>query len=126
MREGGIYNEFVFAGIYLSGTSCCAENAYSKFDGDDPAPIVKIDKKLFMLELWHGPTMAFKDMALTVLPHLLNLSKKKLGVKEKTLILVATSGDTGKAALEGFKDVEGVKICVFYRLKAFPICRTCR
>jgi threonine synthase len=67
-----------------------------------------------MLELWHGPTMAFKDMALTVLPHLLNLSKKKLGVKEKTLILVATSGDTGKAALEGFKDVEGVKICVFY------------
>lgn len=90
-----------------------AKKAYSKFDGD-PAPLVKIDKRLFMLELWHGPTLAFKDMALTMLPHLLTLCKKKLNIKSKTVILVATSGDTGKAALEGFKDVEGTKICVFY------------
>lgn len=91
----------------------CAKNAYARFDGD-PAPVVKIDKRLFALELWHGPTLAFKDMALTILPQLLVLAKKKLNIKSKTLILVATSGDTGKAALEGFKDVEGTKICVFY------------
>ncbi|MDD4003322.1 MAG: threonine synthase [Clostridia bacterium] len=91
----------------------CAKKAYLQF-GEDAAPIVKIDKKLFMLELWHGPTLAFKDMALTVLPHLLSLSKQHLNIKDKTLILVATSGDTGKAALEGFKDVDDTKICVFY------------
>jgi hypothetical protein len=67
-----------------------------------------------MLELWHGPTNAFKDMALTILPRLMVLCKKKLGIKETSVILVATSGDTGKAALEGFKDVEGTKVCVFY------------
>ncbi|MCQ2408964.1 MAG: threonine synthase [Clostridia bacterium] len=87
--------------------------AYSRFDGD-PAPVVKIEDGLFMLELWHGPTCAFKDMALTLLPYLLVASKLKLGKKEKTLILVATSGDTGKAALEGFKDVDGTEIIVFY------------
>lgn len=87
--------------------------AYSRFDGD-PAPLVKIDASLYLLELWHGPTHAFKDMALTLLPYLITGSKKKLGINDKTLILVATSGDTGKAALEGFKDVEGTACIVFY------------
>lgn len=90
-----------------------AEKAYSRFDGD-PCPVTKIEDGLFVLELWHGPTFAFKDMALTLLPYLLTASKKKLGREDKTLILVATSGDTGKAALEGFKDVPGTEIIVFF------------
>ena len=69
---------------------------------------------MYMLELFHGPTCAFKDMALTVLPYLLRKGCDLVGIKEKILILVATSGDTGKAALEGFKDAEGIKIMVFY------------
>ncbi|MDE6967745.1 MAG: threonine synthase, partial [Clostridia bacterium] len=88
--------------------------AYSRFYGDDPCPLVAIDDKTYILELWHGPTCAFKDMALTLLPHLMVASRKKVGETNKTLILVATSGDTGKAALEGFKDVEGCEIIVFY------------
>ena len=91
-----------------------ARKAYSRFDGDDPCPLVKVDDGLYMLELWHGPTFAFKDMALTLLPHLMVASKRKLGDDSRTLILVATSGDTGKAALEGFRDVEGTEIIVFY------------
>jgi threonine synthase len=90
-----------------------AQKAYSRFDGD-PCPVVKIEDGLFVAELWHGPTFAFKDMALTLLPYLLTASKKKLGAEGKTLILVATSGDTGKAALEGFKNVDGTEIIVFY------------
>lgn len=89
------------------------EKAYSRFDGD-PAPLVKIDDNLFVLELWHGPTHAFKDIALTLLPYLVTGSKKLLGEEENTLVLVATSGDTGKAALEGFKDVDGTDIIVLY------------
>ena len=88
------------------------KKAYSRFDGD-PAPLVKADGRYF-LELWHGPTHAFKDMALTLLPYLMTGSKKVLNRTDKTLILVATSGDTGKAALEGFKDVEGTACTVFY------------
>lgn len=91
----------------------CTKNAYSKFDGE-PAPAVKLDEGLFVMELWHGPTHAFKDVALTLLPYLMVNSKKILKRDEKTLILVATSGDTGKAALEGFKDVEGTEIIVLY------------
>jgi len=90
------------------------EKAYSKFEGDDPAPLVKIDDGVYMLELFHGPTCAFKDMALTVLPYLLRKGCDICGIKEEILVLVATSGDTGKAALEGFKDADGVKIMVFY------------
>ena len=89
------------------------EKAYSRFDGD-PAPVVKVDENLFVLELWHGPTHAFKDIALTLLPYLLVGSKQLLGKKESTLILVATSGDTGKAALEGFTGVDGTDIIVYY------------
>lgn len=90
-----------------------SQKAYSRFDGD-PCPVVKVEDGLYMLELWHGPTFAFKDMALTLLPYLVTASKKKLGNNSKTLVLVATSGDTGKAALEGFKDVDGTAIMVFY------------
>ena len=89
------------------------ERAYSKFEGD-PAPLVRLDDGVYILELWHGPTCAFKDMALTVLPYLLRKGCDICGIKEEILILVATSGDTGKAALEGFKDAEGIKIMVFY------------
>lgn len=67
-----------------------------------------------ILELWHGPTSAFKDMALQILPHLLTKSLQKTGDGKDAVILVATSGDTGKAALEGFKDVDHTKIIVFY------------
>ncbi|MCH5165863.1 MAG: threonine synthase [Clostridiales bacterium] len=91
-----------------------AKAAYSTFDTDEPAPTVKLDDNLFVLELWHGRTHAFKDMALSVLPHLLVRAKAQKCETDKTLILVATSGDTGKAALEGFKDVDGTEVCVFY------------
>ena len=93
-------------------TAC--EEAYARFEEGDPAPLVKIDDGLYILELFHGPTCAFKDMALTVLPYLLRKGCDLCGIRETVLILVATSGDTGKAALEGFKDAEGVKIMVFY------------
>lgn len=93
--------------------SCIAEKAYAAFDGD-PAPAVKIDENLFVLELWHGKTHAFKDMALSVLPYLLTAAKSEEGDTTESLVLVATSGDTGKAALEGFKNVKGTKCCVFY------------
>ena len=90
------------------------KKAYSSFEGSDPAPLVRIDEGLYILELFHGPTCAFKDMALTLLPHLLKRSCELTGVKEDILILAATSGDTGKAALEGFKDVAGTKVAVLY------------
>lgn len=91
-----------------------AEKAYSRFEDGDACPLTKIDDDLYILELWHGPTSAFKDLALQIMPYLLTASKKKLGKDEHTLILVATSGDTGKAALEGFCNVEGTDIVVFY------------
>ncbi|MBQ8295246.1 MAG: threonine synthase [Clostridia bacterium] len=90
------------------------EKAYATFEGDDPVPLVKIDGELYVLELFHGPTCAFKDVALTVLPYLLKKSCEVTGIKEEIMILTATSGDTGKAALEGFRDVPGVKVAVFY------------
>ena len=90
------------------------KKAYSKFDDNDAAPLVKLDDNMFIMELFHGPTLAFKDVALTLLPYLLRAGCDISGIKEEVLILVATSGDTGKAALEGFKDADGVKIMVFY------------
>ena len=84
-----------------------------KFTSAELTPTVKAGP-FTVLELFHGPTSAFKDVALCMLPRLLTAAKKKLGVQEDILILTATSGDTGKAALEGFRDVEGIKICVFY------------
>ncbi len=92
----------------------CIENAYdSKFDTDEIAPLVKADGAYY-LELFHGATIAFKDMALSILPHLLTTAAKKNNVKNDIVILTATSGDTGKAALSGFADVQGTKIIVFY------------
>lgn len=97
----------------------CVENAYTKekFGSDNPAPLAyaKLNgKELNILELWHGPTCAFKDMALQILPHFLTKSLKKTYDGKDAVILVATSGDTGKAALEGFKNVDHTKILVFY------------
>lgn len=94
-------------------TEGVAQKAYEEFDGE-PAPVIKLDDNLFVLELWHGKTRAFKDMALSVLPRLLVKAKAQKGDPSQTLVLVATSGDTGKAALEGFKDVNGTSVCVFY------------
>ena len=92
----------------------CVERAYGgKFDDAAIAPL-NIMEDVSVLELWHGPTSAFKDMALQLLPQLLSTALKKTGEKNQVLILVATSGDTGKAALEGFRDVEQTKIIVFY------------
>lgn len=94
----------------------CAENAYTteKFGSDKIAQISKVEPGEYLLELWHGPTCAFKDMALQILPYLLTTSAKKAAAGKEIVILVATSGDTGKAALEGFKDVPGTKMVVFY------------
>ncbi len=91
------------------------EAAYSEERfGKEPAPLHVLDERTACLELWHGPTCAFKDMALQVMPHLLRAALVKTGEKKQVCILVATSGDTGKAALEGFRDVPGTKIFVFY------------
>lgn len=93
----------------------CAKKAYDEEFGDFAAPVsMLVGDDLRILELWHGPTCAFKDMALQIMPRLLSLALKKTGETRTAFILVATSGDTGKAALEGYKDVDGVKITVFY------------
>ncbi|MBR5536757.1 MAG: threonine synthase [Clostridia bacterium] len=90
-------------------------DAYGKqFTAADVAPVKAIQPGVYSLELWHGPTCAFKDFALQMLPRLLPAAAKKCGSDKTVAILVATSGDTGKAALEGFADVEGTRICVFY------------
>lgn len=91
------------------------QNAYSEasFPGG-AAPLKKVTDNLFSLELWHGPTAAFKDMALQIMPRLLSRALVKTGEDNTALILVATSGDTGKAALEGYKDIDRIKIMVFY------------
>ena len=92
----------------------CIRKAYdSKFDTEEIAPIVKAGDAYY-LELFHGATIAFKDMALSILPHLLTTSAKKHHVENEIVILTATSGDTGKAAMAGFADVEGTRIIVFY------------
>ena len=97
----------------------CVDSAYTaaKFGSENPAPLAAVDyngSELDLLELWHGPTCAFKDMALQILPHLLTKSLEKVGGGREAVILVATSGDTGKAALEGFRDVDHTRIIVFY------------
>ena len=92
----------------------CITKAYdSKFDTEEIAPLAEVDGAYY-LELFHGKTIAFKDMALSILPHLLTTSAKKNNVKNEIVILTATSGDTGKAAMAGFADVEGTRIIVFY------------
>ena len=106
--------------LYLTDFSdaeiaACADAAYGEqFDTDAIAPLHDLGDGRYMLELWHGPTCAFKDMALQILPHLMRVSVQKAAPGEQTVILVATSGDTGKAALEGFKDAPDTRILVFY------------
>ncbi len=92
---------------------CRAAYAPTSFVGG-AAPLAKLDDSLYSLELWHGPTAAFKDMALQIMPRLLSRALGKTGEERTALILVATSGDTGKAALEGYKDIDRIKIVVFY------------
>ncbi|MGI6361233.1 MAG: threonine synthase [Bacillota bacterium] len=110
--------EAIFA-LYLDDYSSqelaqMVEDAYYSGNFDAAiAPTITVGEKE-LLELWHGPTAAFKDMALQIMPHFLTAAVKKTGSNKEVVILVATSGDTGKAALEGFKDVKGVKIIVFY------------
>ena len=94
----------------------CATSAYSPdhFRHEDIAPLHTLEDGVHILELWHGPTCAFKDMALQILPHLMRVSAGKTVDGKEIVILVATSGDTGKAALEGFKDAANTRILVFY------------
>lgn len=94
----------------------CIDKAYNeeRFDHNDIVRLKSLNENVNVLELWHGPTLAFKDMALQILPHLLVKSTKKNNESKDIVILVATSGDTGKAALEGFKDVKGTRVIVFY------------
>ncbi|SKC49695.1 threonine synthase [Maledivibacter halophilus] len=92
----------------------CINSAYDeKFDSKNIAELIECSG-VYFLELFHGPTLAFKDMALSILPYLLKTASKKQNIKKEIVILTATSGDTGKAALEGFADVDGIKIIVFY------------
>ncbi len=93
----------------------CIEKAYdSKFDIPDMVSLRRTDGRTAYLELFHGRTIAFKDMALSILPHLMKQAAKKQNMREEIVILTATSGDTGKAALAGFSDVSGIKIAVFF------------
>ena len=94
-------------------SDCTAAYAESSFPGG-AAPLVSVKENVYSLELWHGPTAAFKDMALQIMPRLLSRALVKTGETHDALILVATSGDTGKAALEGYKDIDRIKIMVFY------------
>ncbi len=94
----------------------CVEGAYSdqNFSHQERTPVVKVEDGVYIMELWHGPTAAFKDMALQLMPRLFVKAREKTNAVDDTLILVATSGDTGKAALEGFKNLKGIKVVVFY------------
>ncbi|MBQ6342738.1 MAG: threonine synthase [Anaerolineaceae bacterium] len=105
--------------LYLSDftteeLSAYTKAAYANFYTENAAPVHRLDDNTSFMELWHGPTCAFKDIALQILPYLLTASLKKTNESKKVCILVATSGDTGKAALEGFKDVKDTAILVFY------------
>lgn len=94
-------------------SDCTAAYSETSFPGG-AAPLVKVHDNVYSLELWHGPTAAFKDMALQIMPRLLSRALVKTGESKDALILVATSGDTGKAALEGYKDIDRIRIMVFY------------
>jgi threonine synthase len=96
--------------------SSITRNAYNRevFDSDEITPLKQLDNQLYIMELFHGPTGAFKDIALQALPQILSGALEKLSITNQLLILVATSGDTGKAALEGFKNVPGTQIVVYY------------
>ncbi|HAJ33142.1 MAG TPA: threonine synthase [Candidatus Atribacteria bacterium] len=106
-----------FTDYYQDELKDCINKAYdNKFDTEIIAPLSK-KMGVYFLELYHGPTLAFKDMALSLLPHLLKKAAQKLNLSQEIVILTATSGDTGKAALQGFANVEGTKIIVFFPYK---------
>ena len=113
MKKKCLEAEYLFDEEELS---MCVEGAYKagKFSSEKVAPLYKLSDTANVLELWRGPTCAFKDMALQLLPYLLTVSANKTVKDTEIVILVATSGDTGKAALEGFRDVNGTRIIVFY------------
>ena len=102
--------DYTYDELLADATAAYAKERF----GDFAAPVTKLDDSAYMLELWHGPTCAFKDMALQIMPRLFTRALRKCGEAKTALILVATSGDTGKAALEGYRDIEGTKIKVFY------------
>ncbi|MFA6948759.1 MAG: threonine synthase, partial [Eubacteriales bacterium] len=113
-RAANILSRFLTDYTYDELLADCSESySESRFPGG-ATPIKAVGDQLRVLELWHGPTCAFKDMALQIMPRLLTRALKKTDEKRTALILTATSGDTGKAALEGYRDVDGVKIMVFY------------
>ena len=104
-----------FTHIDAAGIETAAQKAYARFSADPPLRITgRAGRRV--LELFHGPTLAFKDMALCLLPHLMQLAKKHVSTAAKTLLLTATSGDTGVAAMEGFADMDGFEVIVFYPL----------
>jgi threonine synthase len=103
-----------FDGIPKDVMQAMCESAYASFAAADVAPLIPVDVDTFVLELFHGPTLAFKDVALQMLPHLMAYAAHATGTAQKVLILVATSGDTGKAALSAFADKADTAICVFY------------
>ncbi len=113
-RAAAILSKYLSDYTYEELLSDC-EKTYceASFPGG-AAPLVKAREGVYSLELWHGPTAAFKDMALQIMPRLLSRALVKTGEKRTALILVATSGDTGKAALEGYKDIDGIRMMVFY------------
>lgn len=116
-RQRAVYIMSMYLDSYsaseLSGF-CSRAYGSGRFDHPDVAPVHKMDETTYALELWHGPTCAFKDLALQMLPHLLTSALRKEGETRTACILVATSGDTGKGALEGFRDMPGTRILVFY------------
>ena len=114
VRAAKILGKFLTDYTYEELLSDCeAAYAEASFPGG-AAPLVHVHDNVYSLELWHGPTAAFKDMALQIMPRLLSRAIVKTGETRDALILVATSGDTGKAALEGYKDIDRIKIMVFY------------
>lgn len=113
-RAATVLSKFLTDYTYEELLEDCSEAYSEKRFAGGAAPTSALGSKMRILELWHGPTAAFKDMALQIMPRLFVRALKKTNEKRTALILVATSGDTGKAALEGYKDVEGVKIAVFY------------
>ena len=113
-RAAYILSQFLTDYTYEELLSDCLEAYSEKSFVGGAAPLVNIHDNLYSLELWHGPTAAFKDMALQIMPRLLSRALKKTGEERTALILVATSGDTGKAALEGYKDIDKIKMMVFY------------
>ena len=113
-RATAILSRFLTDFTSAEVEECCASAYGERFDVKEIAPLHDMGDGRYVLELWHGPTCAFKDMALQILPHLMRVSVSKTNPDEQIVILVATSGDTGKAALEGFKDAPNTKILVYY------------